>query len=88
MWMAIDHWSDKEKKIARSAFDAALQRERVALLDEVKHMAAGAKDFDDVWAIEDYLKKKRREIDSKYDYRYSQLRIVFTILLAEGRVTE
>ena len=86
--MALDHWSDKEKKIARRAFDAAVQRERAALLEEFKQKAAGAKDFDDLWQIEDYLKKKRRELDAKYDYRYSQLRFVFTILLAEGRVTE
>lgn len=86
--MSIDHWSDKEKKIARRVFDAALQRELAALLDEFKHKAAGAKDFDDLWAIEDYLKEKRRRLDMKYDYRYSQLRIVFTLLLYEGRVTE
>ncbi len=86
--MSIDHWSDKEKKIARRAFDAALQRERAALLDEFKQKAAGAREFSDLWEIEDYLKKKRREIDAMYDYRYSRLRMVFTFLLAQGRVTD
>ena len=35
-------WSDAEKKIARRAFDVALQRELAALLKQLKGRAAKA----------------------------------------------
>lgn len=38
--------------------------------------------------LEHYLTERRKEIDRKYDYRYSQLRHVFGRLLYEGRVSE
>lgn len=81
-------WTDKEKKIARRAFDAAVERERVALLAEFKEKAVLANDFDDLWAIQAYLTKKQRALESKYDYRYSQLEFVFAVLLRDKRVTE
>ena len=42
----------------------------------------------DLWDLEHYLSKRRKEIDLKYDYRYSQLTHVFGRLLYEGRVSE
>jgi hypothetical protein len=86
--MLDQKWSDKEKKIARRAFDAALGRERVAILEEFKQKAANANSFEDLWAIHAYLEKTLRALDAKYDYRYSQLIMGFAILLREGRVTE
>jgi Photoprotection regulator fluorescence recovery protein len=41
-----------------------------------------------IWDLHDYLSKKRREIDSKYDYRYSVLLMVFARLVYEGWLTE
>lgn len=86
--MPVDKWSDKEKKIARRAFDAAVERERTALLAEFKQKAANANDFDDLWDIREYLNERQRALEYKYDYRYSQLIFVFGILLREKRVTE
>lgn len=86
--MSIDKWSDKEKKIAHRAFDAAVGRERTALLAEFKQKAADASDFDDLWDIREYLKERQRALEYKYDYRYSQLIFVFGMLLREKRVTE
>lgn len=37
-----------------------------------------------VWRLHDYLSKKRREVDEKYDYRYSVLLTVFLRLVSEG----
>ena len=37
-----------------------------------------------IWRLNDYLSEKRREIDEKYDYRYSQLMWVFPRLVSEG----
>jgi hypothetical protein len=40
------------------------------------------------WDLEHYLTKRRKEIDRKYDYRYSQLTQVFGRLLHEKRLRE
>ncbi len=40
-----------------------------------------------VWRLHDYLTEKRREIDQKYDYRYSVLLLVFSRLVSEGWLT-
>ena len=37
-----------------------------------------------IWNLHDYLDAKRREIDRKYDYRYSALMFVFPRLVGEG----
>jgi len=39
---------------------------------------------DDIWELHDFLTEKRKEIDEKYDYRYSVLILVFGRLLREG----
>ncbi|MGN6827762.1 hypothetical protein [Paucibacter sp. M5-1] len=83
-----DEWSRSEKKIARRVFDAALHRELAAVLQTFKAMAASASDPESMWSTEEFLSKSRREIDSKYDYRYSQLHAVFGRLLREGRISE
>ena len=36
-----------------------------------------------MWAVKAYLARAQREIDEKYDYRYSQLSVVFGRLLRE-----
>ncbi len=42
----------------------------------------------DLWDLEHYLTQRRKEIDHKYDYRYSQLTHGFGRLLHEGRLKE
>ena len=49
--MSDQPWSPKEKKIARSAFDAALERELAASLAEFKQKALAATSFDDLWEM-------------------------------------
>src|SRR3984893_17132830 len=79
-------WS--EKAVARTAFDAALKRELHEIIQETKQMANQIKEPADLWDLEHYLTQRRKEIDRKYDYRYSQLTHVFGRLLHEGRVGE
>ncbi|MBP6337627.1 MAG: hypothetical protein KA375_08530 [Vitreoscilla sp.] len=79
-------WSDSEKKLARRLFDAALQAELAEVLAELKRQAEAATTPDAMWDVEDYLTRRRRDIDQKYDYRYSQLILVFGWLLREGRL--
>jgi len=81
-------WSRSEKAIARKAFDAALKRELHEVIQETKQMASHIKESSDLWDLEHHLTQRRREIDRKYDYRYSQLTLVFGKLLRESRLGE
>lgn len=81
-------WSESEKKLARRVFEAALAAELAEVMAEFKARAAAATQPDDMWSIQEHLYRKRREIDEKYDYRYSQLTLVFGRLLREGRIQE
>ena len=81
-------WSKSEKVIARTAFDVALGRELHEVIQMAKQMANEIQESSDLWELENYLTQRRKEIDRKYDYRYSQLRHVFGRLLYEGRLNE
>ena len=81
-------WSESEKRLARRVFDAALAAELAEVMAEFKARAVAATEPDDMWSIQEHLYHKRREIDEKYDYRYSQLLLVFGRLVREGRVQE
>jgi hypothetical protein len=81
-------WSKSEKVIARTAFDAALGRELHEVIQEAKRMANGIQTSSDLWDLEQYLTERRKQIDRKYDYRYSQLTLVFGRLLYENRLSE
>ena len=81
-------WTPAEKAIARRVFEKALQQELEAVIRETKEMAAKAEQVGDVWDLEYYLTKRRREIDRQYDYRYSVLPDVFGNLIRKGRVRE
>jgi hypothetical protein len=86
--MITINWSSAEKKIAKQAFDAALNREYAALLDQLKRSAAKAENRDDIWNINDYLTEQLKLINQKYDYRYSQLFLVFGHLLRDKWLEE
>jgi hypothetical protein len=81
-------WSKSERLIARTAFDAALGRELYEVIQEVKKMASQIQQSSDLWDLESYLTQRRKEIDGKYDYRYSRLTHVFGRLLHENRLRE
>jgi Photoprotection regulator fluorescence recovery protein len=80
--------SRSEKAIARTAFDAALGRELHEVIQEAKKMASQIQQSSDLWDLEHYLTQRRKEIDRKYDYRYSRLTQVFGRLLYEKRLRE
>ena len=81
-------WSRSEKAIARTAFDAALKRELHEVMEEARQMANQIEQPSDLWDLEHYLTQRRKEIDRKYDYRYSQLTQVFGRLLYEKRLRQ
>jgi hypothetical protein len=57
-------------------------------MQDAKQMANQIHEPADLWDLEHYLTQRRKEINRKYDYRYSQLRHVFGGLLHEGRLRE
>ncbi|MCI2261156.1 hypothetical protein [Xanthomonas indica] len=81
-------WSASEKKAARALFDTALQRELQAYLQEFKRSAASIDTPDALWPLIDQAVKREREIARTYDYRYSQLILVFAGLLRRGIIQE
>jgi hypothetical protein len=81
-------WSQEEKAAARRAYDLALGRELEAVVREAKERAARLKTPGELWDLEEWLTKRRREIDNLYDYRYSVLPLVLAALLYRGLVSE
>jgi hypothetical protein len=51
-------------------------------------MAGRIEQPSDLWELEGYLTRSRKEIDRMYDYRYSVLPLVFGSLIREGRLSE
>ncbi|MFC3324631.1 hypothetical protein [Mesorhizobium cantuariense] len=83
-----ESWSASEKKIARHAFDAALEVALARTMAEFKSKANAATLPAEMWEVEDYLRGRRREIDRMFDYRYSQLLYVFAGLIWAGYLDE
>jgi hypothetical protein len=81
-------WSRAEKIVARRAFEQALDRELHEFIRQAKEMAANANEGSDLWKLESWLRERRREIERKYDFRYSVLPIVFATLVRQGHLTK
>ena len=87
-WQNEPTWSKSEKAIARTAFDAALNRELHEVMQETKKMASQINEPDDLWELERYLTERRKDINHKYDSRGSRLKDVLGRLLYENRLSE
>lgn len=81
-------WSASEKKIARAAYEHALESALGKLMSEVKARAASIATPADLWALEDHLREQRRQLDGIFDYRYSRLLMVFARLIRECHMDE
>jgi hypothetical protein len=81
-------WSGSEKKIARRAFEAALDAALERVMSEFKARAVAVATPSDMWDIENYLRQQRRSIDDLFDYRYSQLCFVLAQLIILGHLDE
>ena len=79
-------WSSREKAIARRSFDRALQQELDAAIQSTKEMAAKIRQAPELWQLEHHLTQLRKEIDRKYEYKYSTLVLVFADLVREGKL--
>jgi hypothetical protein len=81
-------WTAAEKKAARKAFDQALERNLAAIMAEAKRAMAKASEPADLWEVEAYLTESRENVDRRYQFRYSHLLTVFSILMRDGWLTE
>ena len=54
----------------------------------MQRAAFGALRPSDLWELENYVRERRKDIDSQYDYRYSVLPFVFARLISTGRLSE
>ena len=72
-------WTKAEKKIAKAAFDLAYQRECKKIINDRRKYKL--EQPEDIWSLSEMLLKREKEMDQIYDYRYSQLIMVFAILI-------
>ncbi|MEA3419360.1 MAG: hypothetical protein U9Q90_08170 [Campylobacterota bacterium] len=77
-----EKWTKSQKKHAGELFDLALKREYDELIETINDTKVETRD--DVWELYEMLGKKRKELNGKYDYRYSQLIFVFAQLVRGG----
>jgi len=82
------HWTAVEKKAARRAFDDALGRNLSAIIAEAKRRMVNVADPSDLWEVEAYLTESRKTVDRVYQYRYSDLLRVFSVLMRDGWLKE
>lgn len=85
--MIEENWSRKEKTVAKRAFEDAYEKECQDLIQQLQKKANEAKAPADLWRLHDFLRKRIKEIENKYDYRYSMLILVFARLMKEGWIT-
>ena len=70
-------WTAAEKKVARRAFDLALERRLSAITAQAKSMIANV-DPSELWQVEAYLTESRKTVDRIFQFRYSDLLRVFS----------
>ena len=80
-------WSHAKKVIAREAFRRALGREFREVIAKTKEMAKNIEQPADLCELEGYLTDSRKDVDRRYDYRYSVLPLVFGNLVRQGRLS-
>ena len=82
------NWSGSEKKVARRAYETAHDLAVARIVAEFKARACAVSTLSDMWEMESYLKRKGREVEELFDYRYSQLLFVFARLISMGYLDE
>ena len=81
-------WTATEKKTARRAFDKAFERHCTTITAEARRMLENVAAPSDIWRVQEYLSEHRKTVDRIYQYRYSDLLLVFSRLMRDGWLTE
>ena len=80
--MSYDNWSKSEKEVARKVFNMAKKRAYDNLINTIN--SKKIQSSDDIWSLRDLLNEKAIEFDNIFDYRYSQLVILFVRYVQDG----
>jgi hypothetical protein len=59
-----------------------------AIIAEAKRMMANVASSSDLWEVEAYLTERRKNLDRIYQFRYSDLLRVFSVLMRDGWLHE
>ena len=81
-------WTATDKKTARRAFDKAFERHCTTITAETRRMLENVTAASDIWRVQKYLSEHRKTVDRIYQYKYSDLQLVFSMLMRDGWLTE
>src|SRR5258708_37029392 len=81
-------WTAAEKKVARRAFDQAMERHLSTIIAEAKRMMENVANPSDLWGVEAYLTESRKTVDRIYQFPYSHLLREFSFLIRDDRLNE
>ncbi len=79
-------WSANEKQLARTVFERAALEEERELLEYFKRKSATLKNMEGLRSLLHEMQETERRYQEKFDFRYSQLIILFGRLVREGRI--
>jgi hypothetical protein len=79
-------WSSTERAVARRCYERMLQQELDAAIQSTKERAAKISQASELWELERHLTQLGKEIDRKYQYKYSTLVPFFADCVREGKL--
>jgi hypothetical protein len=84
----IHAWPKSEKILAQKILGVALNREMLEIRKRISKTVTDYKEHEDIWKLHKYLSDKKKEMDSKYELKYSQMILVFGRMIREGYLRE
>jgi Photoprotection regulator fluorescence recovery protein len=79
-------WSSTERAVARRCYERLLQQELDVAIQSTKERAAKISRASELWELERHLTRLGKEIDRKYQYKYSTLVLFFADRVREGKL--
>jgi hypothetical protein len=70
-----------------SSLRPRLHQELEATIQEAKQMAERIEQADELWELESHLRQRRKEIDVRYEFKYSTVLLVLSELVRERRIS-
>jgi hypothetical protein len=85
--MSQQGWTNPEKEIARNLYAKVVLEEYDEIIKDFKRRAQKVKTRDEFWEMENYIKEVHRDLEARFDPRYSQILFVFGSLLRRGKIS-
>jgi hypothetical protein len=77
-------WSEQERQVARTAFDAAHGRALASLINEAQLKAALIDSELALWQLHDFLSIQRHGLEGRFDFRPQALLFLFASLVRDN----